>query len=99
MTALIPPEDCATMATLRQQIDAIDRDLIALLSLRTRYIDRAVALKRIEGLPARTTDRVTEVLDKVAATAGNHGLDPDLVRGIWSDLIEWSIAREARHLD
>lgn len=88
MKTLLDPEDCQTMAELRVQIDAIDADLIALLSRRSRYIDRAVDLKRIERLPARTTDRVAEVLDKVAAKASETGLDPELARAVWSTLIE-----------
>lgn len=93
-----PPEACKTMAELRVQIDAIDIELITLLANRSGYIDRAVDLKKIEGLPARTTDRVTEVLNKVSATATQNGLDPELVRKLWSELIEWSIQREIREL-
>lgn len=93
-----PPYDCATMAELRVQIDALDDQLIDLLIRRSGYIDRAVGLKQIEGLPARTTDRVREVLDKVSTTAASKGLDPELVTEIWTTLIEWSIAREAKHL-
>lgn len=80
MTALLAPNACQTMANLRAQIDAIDVDLIKLLVTRSRYIDRAVDLKKNEGLPARTTDRVAEVLDKAGATASEQGLDPDLAR-------------------
>lgn len=93
-----PPEACQSMADLRALIDAIDVDLIQLLAVRSRCIDRAVDLKKIEGLPARTTDRVAEVLDKVAVSAANHGLDPDLARALWSELIEWSIQRESKEL-
>jgi len=56
MDTLTAPENCTSMATLRAQIDSIDVELIALLVTRSRYIDRAVDLKKIEGLPARTTD-------------------------------------------
>lgn len=93
-----PPEACKTMVELRVQIDAIDIELITLLANRSGYIDRAVDLKKIEGLPARTTDRVTKVLDKVSATATQNGLDPELARKLWSELIEWSIQREIREL-
>lgn len=98
MISLQSPDDCQSMAELRQQIDAIDIALIGLLVTRSRYIDRAVDLKKIEGLPARTTDRVAEVLSKVAATAKEQGLDPDLARRLWTELIEWSIERESREL-
>ncbi len=92
------PNDCASMADLRVQIDALDNQLIDLLLKRSGYIDRAVDLKRIEGLPARTTNRVQEVLDRVSSTAESIGLDPELINTLWTVLIEWSIAREAPHL-
>ena len=92
------PFDCATMAELRVQTDTLDNQLIDLLVARCGYIDRAVDLKKIEGLPARTTDRVQEVLNSVRNNAASKGLDPDLVADIWTTLIEWSIAREATHL-
>lgn len=98
MDSLVPPETCNSMAELRVQIDAIDVELITLLVTRSRYIDRAVDLKRIEGLPARITDRVADVLGKVSATAIEIGLDPDLARSLWTELIEWSIAREIKEL-
>lgn len=98
MDDLLPPEACKSMAELRVQIDAIDIELITLLANRSGYIDRAVDLKKIEGLPARTTDRVAEVLNKVSATATQNGLDPDLARTLWGELIEWSIQREIREL-
>lgn len=98
MNDLLPPEACKSMAELRVQIDAIDIELITLLANRSGYIDRAVDLKKIEGLPARTTDRVTGVLNKVSATATQYGLDRELVGKLWSELIEWPIQREIREL-
>ena len=98
MKDLLAPENCQSMSELRVQIDTIDVALITLLVSRSRYIDRAIDLKKIEGLPARTTDRVAEVLDKVSTTASNLGLDPALACTIWSELIEWSIQRESKEL-
>ncbi|MEZ5826319.1 MAG: chorismate mutase [Geminicoccaceae bacterium] len=98
MDRLRLPENCESMSELRRQIDAIDVELVEMLVRRSRYIDRAVELKKIEGLPARVADRVAEVLDRVAAAAGDRGLDPELVRSLWSDIIEWSIRRESREL-
>lgn len=92
------PEDCGSMAELRQQIDALDRDLVARLALRSRYIDRAVALKQAEGLPANIPARVEEVVTRVRANAEAEGLDADLVERLWRDLIDWSIARERLRL-
>ncbi|MEM7521995.1 MAG: chorismate mutase [Pseudomonadota bacterium] len=87
------------MTELRVEIDALDADLIDLFVERSRYIDRAVTLKSAEGLPARIADRVEEVVSNVGTRAKAQGLDPALVEDIWRRLIEWSIAREAKHLD
>ncbi len=92
------PEDCGSMAELRQQIDALDGDLVAKLALRSRYIDRAVALKQAEGLPANIPARVEDVVARVRDNAHASGLDPDLVERLWRQLIDWSIERESQHL-
>lgn len=94
MTRLIPPDLCPDMGLLRQQIDALDRQLVALLADRAGYIDRAAQLKRNNGWPARIPSRVEEVVERVRATAAQAGLEPDLVEALWRPLIDWSIARE-----
>ncbi len=93
---MLDPADCPDMATLRTQIDALDRDLISLLKKRMGYIDRAVEIKTGVGLPANIPARVEDVVTKVKAAAEEQQLDPDLVEALWRHLIEWSIAREAQ---
>ena len=96
--SLTPPADCADMATLRAQIDAIDIQMIDLLALRASYIDRAIPLKRAAGLPANTTDRVAQIIAGIRDQATTRGLDPDLAETLWRALIDWGIAHEAPHL-
>lgn len=93
-TAKKTPGDCETMAELRAEIDALDKELVSLLALRSDFIDRAVTLKTRENLPPRIPGRVAEVIANVRASAGERGLDPDLAESLWSVLIEWAIARE-----
>jgi isochorismate pyruvate lyase len=88
------PKDCHTMQELRAQIDALDAELVAALARRATYIDRAIALKPAEGLPARIGSRVEDVVAKVRGRAEAEGLDPALVEDLWRRLIDWSIARE-----
>ena len=95
---ILPPEHSETMADLRKQIDRIDGALLDLLAERGRYIDRAVVLKPRENLPARTTDRVAQVIANVRKGAEERDLDPDQIERIWTDLIETAIAHEAKLL-
>lgn len=92
------PDAAASMAELRLMIDALDQRLLDLLAERKRCIDRAIALKQAEGLPARIDARVREVQARVRAGAAARDLDPGLAAAVWEVLIEWSIAREERVL-
>lgn len=92
------PDSCNSMAELRLVIDRIDDDLIDLMALRQRCIDRAVELKQIENLPAHIPDRVAEVISNVATRAEKVGLDPELATFLWSEIVRRAIAREDRIL-
>ena len=92
----VPPQDCNNMSDLRAQIDALDEDLVALFVERAGYIDRAIALKQDNGLPARIPERVEEVVTNAGDRAEAAGLDRELVERLWRQLVEWSIAREAQ---
>jgi len=95
---MIDPADCHTMTELRAGIDALDAELVALLRLRARFIDRAAEIKASVGLPARLEDRVEEVVANVRRHAESQGLDAALAEQLWRGLIEWSIAREEGHM-
>ena len=96
MTKLTPPQDCQSMAEVRAQIDRLDIELVQLLAARAGYIDRAIQLKQLNGWPARIPERVEEVVMNARAAAEGEGLDPDLIEHLWRQLVDWSIAREAR---
>lgn len=93
-----PPDACNTMSELRVEIDRIDNALLYLLAERMTYIERAIILKPRENLPARTTDRVAQVVENVRILAVEHGLDADLIERMWRNMIEWAIAHEAKTL-
>lgn len=92
------PEQCDTMAELRIEIDAIDSRLISLLAERCQYVDRATVLKVTERLPPRTEDRISEVLETVRRRASQAELDETLASQIWSMLIDWGVAYEAKRM-
>jgi isochorismate pyruvate lyase len=88
------PDACMNMADLRAEIDALDCALVDLLAQRSRYIERAIALKPAEGLPARIEDRVTQVIDNARARAIHAGLSPELAEKLWTVMVDHFIAQE-----
>lgn len=91
-------DDIPDMPALRRRIDAVDEQLVTLLAERRALIDRAARIKARDGLPARITPRVEEVVAHVSRLALQKGLEPALIESIWRQLIEAAIAQEDRHL-
>ncbi len=95
---LMPPEKCETMAEVRTAIDALDHDIVTLLSERMRYIDAAARIKPDREM-VRDEVRKAEVLANVDRAAREMGLPPELAASLYELLIEYSIAHELVHFD
>ena len=86
------------ISELREVIDRIDRDLVALIAERVRCLDLVIAVKLRDGLPAAIPERVEEVVAHVRAEAKAAGVPPDLAEMLWRSLIGWSIDYEEGHI-
>ena len=89
----VPPAECTTMAEVREGIDSLDRQLVALLAERMRYIAAASRIKT-ERTAVRDEWRKADVLAKVASAAAAEGYPAELAAKLWETLVEASIARE-----
>jgi isochorismate pyruvate lyase len=98
MTSAKLPEQCETMVDVRAGVDAVDRELVALLVRRFGYMDAAARIKADRG-QIRDEARKEQVLDNVAREAAAAGLDPERLRAVWNELVEQSIAYEALRWD
>jgi len=78
----------------RARIDALDDKIVDLLVERIGIITEVGHLKAREGIPAILPDRVVEVRERAAARAAERGLDPELVRSLYTILIDYSCALE-----
>ncbi len=67
------PENCRNMEDIRASIDALDRELMAMLKLRAEYIDRAAEIKSQIGVPANVEWRVEEVAMNARKTRSPKG--------------------------
>jgi isochorismate pyruvate lyase len=87
-----------TMSDIRKDIDRIDEALIKLLAERQRCVEKAIVVKKRDGLAARDEARVRQVIDHVRVLARAHNVDPALVETMWTEMVEWFIAYEERSI-
>ncbi len=84
---------CANLAEVRENIDALDRRIVALLAERGRYVKDAARFKR-DAFQVSAPQRQQEVIDKVRALAQKEGAYPEVVEAAYRALIAGFIARE-----
>jgi len=70
------------------RIDAIDDQIVDLLVERFAVVGEVADIKKREGLAIVQTARVDEVKNRVAARANAAGLDGDLLRAIYTLIID-----------
>jgi isochorismate pyruvate lyase len=86
------------LRALRDEIDAVDRDLMAKLAARFALVDQVIAIKRERRLSARLPDRVEEVVFNARRNAQAVGLPPDVAEKLWRLLIDETIRYEDQRL-
>ena len=87
------PKQRAQLDRLRQKIDEIDAQLVALLNNRAKAVVKVGALKRGSGIPIYAPHRESEVLGRVIGH--NKGPLPDrTVEGVYRELMSGSFAIE-----
>ncbi|HYD04261.1 MAG TPA: chorismate mutase, partial [Reyranella sp.] len=91
--ARVAPEACASMAEVREGVDALDRALVQLIAERVRYMDAAARIKDDRGV-VRDEARIEDVVAKVKAAATQAGLPHAVAEPVWRQLIERCIAHE-----
>jgi len=88
------PVTSADLAPLRNQIDALDQQLLELLNQRARVAEQVGEIKKREGSPFFRPDRVAQVLKKIQDL--NPGpLHGQHVAAIWREIMSACLALEA----
>ena len=90
---MIQPEDCQTMLEVRAGVDALDREIVALLAVRFRFMTAAARIKADRGT-VRDEGRKAQVIANAQAEAVKLGVPPEVVGDLWERLVEGSIAFE-----
>lgn len=76
------------LATLRQQINDLDDQLIALLAKRYALLADVVKIKAANNISHRVEARVKAVLDRNIKNGAAQGLPEQMVHEIWHAIIE-----------
>ena len=71
----------------RQQIEAVDRELVQLLAKRVGLSKEIGAMKKVAGLPTLDPAREAEVIRRAAALAREAGINDEKVRDIFWHVI------------
>ena len=72
----------------RARIDALDDQIIDLLAQRTDIVREVARVKAENNLNVVQSDRVNEVRERNAAHAVKLGINPEMVRHIYTLIIE-----------
>ena len=87
------PEECENMLEIRTEIDSIDREIIALISKRYRYVKAATKFKTSETA-VKAPDRFAAMLIERRAWAGQQGLSGDMIEKLYTDMVNYFISEE-----
>lgn len=90
------PAECRSLQEVRDAIDAIDEQVIALIGHRAEYVKAAAAFKTSEAAVA-APERFAAMLQVRRSWATRERLSPDLIERIYRDLVGYFIEREREH--
>lgn len=92
------PDDYSSMAQVRAGVDALDRQLVALLAERFAHM-RAAARIKPDRSAVRDEARKAQVIAQARAEAERLDAPADLIADLWEQLVEASIAYEMETFD
>ncbi|NQZ10397.1 MAG: isochorismate lyase [Algicola sp.] len=87
------PADCTGMKDIRTEIDAMDRDIIAILGKRFEYVKAAAKFKTSET-SVKAPERFAAMLEQRREWAKEKGLSPDAIEKMYRDLVNHFINEE-----
>jgi isochorismate pyruvate lyase len=87
------------LANLRDEIDAVDAELVALIQKRFEIADRVIEVKRANGIAAALPDRIEQVVQNVLKNAKDTKVPPQTIEKLWRTLIAETIAYEEKILN
>jgi isochorismate pyruvate lyase len=90
------PEDCGSLEEVREEIDRIDRAIVALIGERAGYVHAAARFKTSEAAVA-DPGRQAAMYRERRRWAEDVDVDPDVIESIYRELVQYFIVRETEH--
>jgi isochorismate pyruvate lyase len=87
--------DCKTIEEVRENINRIDREIVDLISQRSRYVGQAAKFKKTTQ-DVKAPGRVEEIILKVRGLAVENHLNPDIIEKIYRTMIACFIDYELK---
>jgi len=72
---------------LRRKIDAVDEQILALLSERVKIASKIGSAKKKQGVPIRDVDRENEVYQHIKEKGARLGLDSMQVEAVYREIV------------
>ena len=94
----VAPLACRSMAEVRQGVDCLDGQIVALIGERFRYMDAAARIKPVREA-VRDEARKAEVIANARRLAEGEGSPAGAVAEVYERLVEASIAYEFERFD
>src|SRR4030095_10287872 len=82
------------LSTLRDRIDAVDRQIIALIAERLRIVEEVVLAKLDAASPFRDREREERLLLRLREDAPAAGLDPREIERLYRVVMDMSVAHQ-----
>lgn len=94
----IDPQNCTSMAEVREGVDAVDAEIAALIGRRFGYMAAAARIKTDRDT-VRDEIRKAQVIDNAKANARANKWPEPLAAALWEMLVESSISYEMTLFD
>lgn len=89
----LAPDACTSLDEIRTGMDAIDREIVALIARRVDYVRNAAKFKSSSANVA-APDRVAAVLKTRREWAEAAGLSGEVIEGLYRELVSYSVSEE-----
>ncbi len=88
-------DNCKNMTDIREAIDTIDNEIVALISSRAKYVKAAAKFKKDEKA-VRDSQRVKQVIKTKKELAEKYGASSELIEKLYKTMIDFFISEELK---